>query len=88
MLDSDIGTVTQGSGTTRTLNIQVYNANGGFLRTFALDVSNNMFRDANDILVPENGQIMRLSLDEARSQFYVSVGSNGKIYQFGVDQTI
>lgn len=88
VLDSNIGTVTQGSETTRTLNIQVYNANGEFLRTFALDVTDKMFRNANDRLVPQNGQIMRLSLDEARSQFYVSVGSNGKIYQFGVDQTI
>jgi hypothetical protein len=88
VLDSNIGTVTQGSETTRTLNIQVYNANGKFQRTFSLDVTDKMFRNTADRLVSQNGQIMRLSLDEARSQFYVSVGSNGKIYQFGVEQTI
>jgi hypothetical protein len=88
VLDSTLGTVTVGTTVTRTLNIHVYTPNGTFIETLALNVSDDQFVNAADRLVPQSGQIMRLTLDEKQSQFYVHVENNGRIYQFGVDRQI
>jgi hypothetical protein len=88
VLDSTLGTVTLGETVTRTLNIHVYNPNGAFIETLALDVSDNQFVNATDRLVPQSGQIMRLTLGEKQSQFYVHVENNGRTYQFGIDRQI
>jgi len=88
VLDSTIGTVTVGVTVTRTLNIHVYNPNGTFIETLALNVTDDQFVNAADRLVPQSGQIMRLTLDEKKSQFYVHVENNGRIYQFGVERQI
>ena len=88
VLDSTLGTVTVGTTVTRTLNIHVYNPNGAFIETLALDVSDNQFVNATDRLVPQSGQIMRLTLGEKQSQFYVHVENNARTYQFGVDRQI
>jgi hypothetical protein len=94
VLDSTLGTVTVDTTVTRTLNIHVYNPNGAFIETLALDVSDNQFVNATDRLVPQSGQIMRLTLGEKQSQFYVhvetagTVSNPGRTYQFGVDRQI
>jgi hypothetical protein len=88
VLDSTLGTVTVGTTVTRTLNIHVYNPNGAFIETLVLNVSDNQFVNATDRLVPQNGQIMRLTLGEKQSQFYIHVENNGRTYQFGVDRQI
>ncbi|MCS6266257.1 MAG: hypothetical protein H2174_01695 [Vampirovibrio sp.] len=88
VLDSTLGTVTVGTTVTRTLNIHVYNPNGTFIETLALNVSDDQFVNDDDRLVPQSGQIMRLTLDEKKSQFYVHVENNGRTYQFGVDRQI
>jgi hypothetical protein len=88
VLDSTLGTVTVGTTVIRTLNIHVYNPNGTFIETLALNVTDDQFVNAADRLVPQTGQIMRLTLDEKQSQFYVHVENNGRIYQFGVERQI
>ena len=88
VLDSTLGTVTVGTTVTRTLNIHVYNPNGTFIETLAFNVTDDQFVNAADRLVPQNGQIMRLTLGEKQSQFYVHVENNGRIYQFGVERQI
>jgi DNA-binding beta-propeller fold protein YncE len=74
------------------LNIYVYDpaktSVDKFVETLSFDVSNSQFANAGDRLVSQTGQVMRLTLDEKYSQFYVHVENNGRIYQFGVDKAL
>ncbi len=99
VLDSNIKTITTGGVTRKSLNINVYSASPTgtiFIRTIAFNVSDEVFTNATDRLTNAgvSGSIMRLTLDENKTQFYVNVeaagtaGNPGIIYQFGSDQAI
>ncbi|MCX5919878.1 MAG: hypothetical protein NTW61_00905, partial [Candidatus Melainabacteria bacterium] len=77
--------------TRKLLNIHVYqstSARSQFVETLSLDVSDNLFVNSADRLLPQSGGIMRLTLDERTSQFYIHVEGNGRVYQFSVDRVI
>ena len=77
--------------TRKLLNIHVYqstSARSQFVETLSLDVSDNLFVNSADRLLPQSGGIMRLTLDERTSQFYIHVEGNGRVYQFSVDRAI
>jgi hypothetical protein len=74
--------------TANQLKILVYSPAGGLLRTISLNVADSQFVNAADYLAGQTGQVMRLTLDENRSQFYVHVNNNNRTYQFGVEELL